>query len=123
MVKISLLGDVALGMVSSSGMLDRLTAEVTTGDVLTQLNALELLIPLAVSHSGMNLLVEGGVISKLQYLLSLAETDPMAALLMPGKGLVCICISLIFLLPVFGLYDFLLMFLETFPLKNILEIG
>ncbi|XP_064091140.1 26S proteasome non-ATPase regulatory subunit 5-like [Macrobrachium nipponense] len=83
-VKISLLGDMALGMVSNSGLLDRLTAEVTTGDVLTQLNALELLIPLAQSPSGMKHLLEGGVISKLQYLLSLAEADPMAAMLMPG---------------------------------------
>lgn len=84
MIKISLLGDMALGMVSNSGLLDRLTAEVTTGDVLTQLNALELLTPLALSRSGMHLLIEGGVIAKLQYLLSLAETDPMTALLMPG---------------------------------------
>ncbi|KAK7069182.1 hypothetical protein SK128_018717 [Halocaridina rubra] len=83
-VKVSLLGDMALGMVSNSGLLDSLTAEVTTGDILTQLNALELLTPLALSRGGMNLLLEAGVISKLQYLLSLAETDPMAALLMPG---------------------------------------
>lgn len=74
----------SLGVVSNSGLLDRLTTEVTTGDVLTQLNALELMTPLALDPSGMALLDQGGVIAKLQYLLSLAETDPMAALLMPG---------------------------------------
>lgn len=79
-----LLGDTSLSVVSNSGLLDCLTTEVTTGDVLTQLNALELLTPLALNPSGMVLLIQGGVIAKLQYLLSLAEKDPMAALLMPG---------------------------------------
>ncbi|XP_069192403.1 26S proteasome non-ATPase regulatory subunit 5 isoform X2 [Procambarus clarkii] len=83
-VQVCLLGDMSLGVVSNSGLLDRLTEEVTTGDVLTQLNALELLTPLALNSSGMALLDQGGVIAKLQYLLSLAERDPMAALLMPG---------------------------------------
>ncbi|XP_071538494.1 26S proteasome non-ATPase regulatory subunit 5 [Panulirus ornatus] len=84
MVQVCLLGNMSLGVVSNSGLLDRLTTEVTTGDVLTQLNALELITPLALDPNGMTLLDQGGVIAKLQYLLSLAETDPMAALLMPG---------------------------------------
>ncbi|KAG7174937.1 26S proteasome non-ATPase regulatory subunit 5-like [Homarus americanus] len=83
-VQVCLLGDMSLGVVSNSGLLDRLTGEVTTGDILTQLNALELLTPLVLNPSGMVLLDRGGVIAKLQYLLSLAETDPMTALLMPG---------------------------------------
>ncbi|KAK4325454.1 hypothetical protein Pmani_003981 [Petrolisthes manimaculis] len=83
-VCVCLLGETALSVASNSGLLDRLIAEVTTGDILTQLNALELLTPLALNPGGMSLLDRGGVIAKLQYLLSLAETDPMAALLMPG---------------------------------------
>ncbi|XP_063611735.1 26S proteasome non-ATPase regulatory subunit 5-like isoform X1 [Penaeus indicus] len=84
LVQVCLLGDLAMSTVSNSGLLDRLTAEVTTGDVLTQLNALELLTTLVVSRDGMALLHRAGVVAKLQYLLSLAENDPMAALLMPG---------------------------------------
>ncbi|CAL4100097.1 unnamed protein product, partial [Meganyctiphanes norvegica] len=84
-VSVCLVGDEALGVVSNCGLLERLVAEVTvTGDILTQLNALELLVPLATSPSGLRLLNEGGVIAKLQYLLSLAETDPMATMLLPG---------------------------------------
>lgn len=83
-VCVCLVGETPLSVVSNSGLLDRLVAEVTKGDILLQLNALEILTPLALNPSGMNLLDSGGVIAKLQYLLSLAETDPMAALLMPG---------------------------------------
>nr|XP_053633045.1 26S proteasome non-ATPase regulatory subunit 5-like [Cherax quadricarinatus] len=83
-VQVCLLGDTSMGLVSNLGLLERLAVEVTTGDVLTQLNALELLTTLALNPSGMVLLDRVGVIAKLQYLLSLAETDPMAALLMPG---------------------------------------
>lgn len=90
LVQVCLLGDLAMSTVSNSGLLDQLTAEVTTGDVLTQLNALELLTTLVVSRDGMALLHRAGVVAKLQYLLSLAENDPMAALLMPGEKFVFI---------------------------------
>ena len=81
----SLLHDEALAIVSNCGLLDKLISEVTTGDILTQLNALEMLTTLAVNPAGLALLQQGGVVNKFQYLLSLTETDPLAALLLPGK--------------------------------------
>lgn len=92
---VCLLGEKQLSVVSNSGLLDRLVAEVTTGDILVQMNALEMLTPLALNPSGMSLLDSNGVIAKLQYLLSLAETDPMATLLMPGL-FPCFCLIYFF---------------------------
>lgn len=99
-VCVCLLGERQLSVVSNSGLLDRLVAEVTKGDILVQLNALEMLTPLALNPSGMSLLDSGGVIAKLQYLLSLAETDPMAALLMPGLLSVSMFWSTLFFLSI-----------------------
>lgn len=68
----------------SSGLVDRLLSEVTTGDGLTQLTALQLLTPLAMSPGGRALLDEKGVTARLMYLLSLAQSDPIARLLTHG---------------------------------------
>ncbi|XP_050697045.1 26S proteasome non-ATPase regulatory subunit 5-like [Eriocheir sinensis] len=83
-VEVSLLGPAALNAAVSSGLVDRLLSEVTTGDGLTQLTALQLLTPLALSPGGRALLDEKGVTSKLMYLLSLAQSDPIARLLTHG---------------------------------------
>ncbi|XP_076044265.1 26S proteasome non-ATPase regulatory subunit 5 isoform X2 [Oratosquilla oratoria] len=83
-IKISVISPEALQVVAKTGLLEKLINEVTRGDILTQLNALELLIPLVLTEHGLALLHESGVVSKLQYLLSLAHSDPMASLLVPG---------------------------------------
>lgn len=89
MVEVSLLGPAALNAAMSSGLLDRLLSEVTTGDGLTQLTALQLLTPLAMSPGGRALLDEKGVTARLMYLLSMAQSDPVARMLTHG-GWVCL---------------------------------
>ena len=84
MVEVSLLGPAPLNAAVTSGLLDRLLSEVTTGDGLTQLTAVQLLTPLALSPGGRTLLDERGVTGRLMYLLSLAKSDPIARLLTHG---------------------------------------
>lgn len=91
-VEVGLLGPAALNAAVTTGLLDRLLSEVTTGDGLTQLTALQVLTPLAMSPGGRTLLDEKGVTARLMYLLSLAKSDPIARLLThggsrPGKTL------------------------------------
>ncbi|MPC64486.1 26S proteasome non-ATPase regulatory subunit 5 [Portunus trituberculatus] len=85
-VEVGLLGSAALSVAVNTGLLDRLLSEVTTGDGLTQLTALQLLIPLALTPGGRALLDERGVTARLMYLLSLAKSDPIARLLTHGSG-------------------------------------
>lgn len=68
----------------SSGVLNQLLNEVSGGDILVQLNALELLAQMAAHPRGLNYLKMDGIVSKLSYLLSTAKTDQMAAILLPG---------------------------------------
>ena len=75
----------SLNHISSSGFLQLLVNEITTGDILTQLNALEILSQLAMCDHGLRFLQEAGIVDKLSYLLSSAQTDPMAAVILPGK--------------------------------------
>lgn len=83
-VEVGLLGPAALSAAVTTGLLDRLLSEVTTGDGLTQLTALQVLTPLAMSPGGRTLLDEKGVTARLMYLLSLAKSDPIARLLTHG---------------------------------------
>ena len=74
-----------MNLVSNCGLMNKLISEVTnTGDVLTQLNGIEMITKLALRPHGRALLKEKGVFDKFQYMLSLTETDPLANMLLPG---------------------------------------
>ncbi|KAL7642080.1 UNVERIFIED_CONTAM: hypothetical protein RMT77_007954 [Armadillidium vulgare] len=114
-VQVCLLSDDSLQLMLSSGVLNQLLNEVSGGDILVQLNALELLAQMAAHPRGLNYLKMDGIVSKLSYLLSTAKTDQMAAILLPG------------LLKFFGhlgaVYPSILAEEETLTLREIMRIS
>jgi hypothetical protein len=69
-----------------SPFLARLCNELDTDDVLLQLNAMELVARLSGCQHGYAYLETQGTVGRLERKLSEMDTDPMAALLMPGMG-------------------------------------
>ena len=67
-----------------SPFLQRLCNEMDGDDILLQLNCLELLSRLASYRHGYVYLEEQGTIERLERKLKEMDTDPMAALIMPG---------------------------------------
>nr|CAH0105925.1 unnamed protein product [Daphnia galeata] len=65
-------------------LINSLSAEVSTGDILVQLNALELITTLASCQHGRHYLERQGIIQKLAGNLDEATADPLASLLVPG---------------------------------------
>lgn len=65
-------------------LIHSLLAEVSTGDILVQLNALELLTTLVSCQHGRDYLEKQGTIQKLASSLDEATADPLASLLVPG---------------------------------------
>ena len=65
-------------------LLQPLLDEVSTGDILIQLNALELLRTLAACQNGRNYLEKKGIFQKLADNLNQATADPLASLIVPG---------------------------------------
>jgi 26S proteasome non-ATPase regulatory subunit 5 len=65
-------------------LINSLLAEVSTGDILVQLNALELITTLASCQHGRDYLERQGIIQKLAGNLDEATADPLASLLVPG---------------------------------------
>lgn len=65
-------------------LIHSLLAEVSTGDILVQLNALELITTLASCQHGRDYLEKQGTIQKLANNLDEATADPLASLLVPG---------------------------------------
>jgi 26S proteasome non-ATPase regulatory subunit 5 len=65
-------------------LINSLLAEVSTGDILVQLNALELITTLASCPHGRDYLERQGIIQKLAGNLDEATADPLASLLVPG---------------------------------------
>ncbi|KAB7502728.1 26S proteasome non-ATPase regulatory subunit 5 [Armadillidium nasatum] len=112
-VQVCLLSDDSLQLMLSSGVLNQLLNEVSGGDILVQLNALELLAQMAAHPRGLNYLKMDGIVSKLSYLLSTAKTDQMAAILLPEvKVRILESLAKIFYLPIEEQNDDLLNILE-----------
>jgi 26S proteasome non-ATPase regulatory subunit 5 len=65
-------------------LISSLLAEVLIGDILVQLNALELITTLASCQHGRDYLERQGIIQKLAGNLDEATADPLASLLVPG---------------------------------------
>lgn len=65
-------------------LIDSLLGEVSTGDILVQLNALELLTTLVSCQHGRDFLEKQGTVQKLAGSLDEATADPLASLLVPG---------------------------------------
>lgn len=65
-------------------LIDSLLGEVSTGDILVQLNALELLATLVSCQHGRDFLEKQGTVQKLAGSLDEATADPLASLLVPG---------------------------------------
>jgi len=84
MVRVSQMSKDHLAAVEKTGFLNKIVKEVFVDDILVQLNAIELLTQLALTHQGMKYLSETGVIRHLESLLEAPSNDPMAAFILPG---------------------------------------
>jgi 26S proteasome non-ATPase regulatory subunit 5 len=65
-------------------LINSLLTEVSTGDILVQLNAIELITTIASCQHGRDYLERQGIIQKLAGNLDEATADPLASLLVPG---------------------------------------
>jgi 26S proteasome non-ATPase regulatory subunit 5 len=65
-------------------LISSLLSEVSTGDILVQLNALELITTLSSCQHGRDYLERQGIIQKLAGNLDEATANPLASLLVPG---------------------------------------
>ena len=74
----------SLAFCDETQLLQPFLDEVSTGDILVQLNALELLRTLAACQHGRNYLESKGTFQKLAENLNQATADPLASLIVPG---------------------------------------
>jgi len=84
MVRLTQLSEEHLVAVEATGFLQQIVNQVHIDDILVQLNAIELLIHLAMTHQGMKYLSNQGVIRSLESILESVANNPMAELLVPG---------------------------------------
>jgi len=84
MVRLTQLSEEHLVAVEATGFLQQIVNQVQIDDILVQLNAIELLIQLAMTHQGMKYLSSQGVIRSLEAILETVVNNPMAELLVPG---------------------------------------
>ncbi|XP_018006629.1 26S proteasome non-ATPase regulatory subunit 5 isoform X2 [Hyalella azteca] len=84
--RVCVLGSDQLSMVSNSGLLDQLVAEVSSSDTLSQLAALQLLSELMESEKALDHIKSAGVLHQLQTALLQAHSsqDSLAAMNIPG---------------------------------------
>lgn len=83
-VKLSKRGKEAFTFSVSTGLLQRLLEELGSGDVLVQMNCVELLLPLLEVRESMEFLESQQVVSSLHTLLLSAQQDPLGATIIPS---------------------------------------
>lgn len=88
-VEVSNLSDEAFQSVAGCGLLLKLVNEIFVDDILLQLNCLELLSDLAQSRQGLTFMDQMGVITKLEEMMSTADSAPMGVYLLPGNFFSC----------------------------------
>ncbi|XP_078605208.1 26S proteasome non-ATPase regulatory subunit 5-like [Branchiostoma floridae x Branchiostoma japonicum] len=84
LVNLQAISPMALQYCSDSGLLTQLTGELSGGDVLVQVNCIDMLSSLAQSTHGLNWLEQQGVVGKLETMLTAADSDPMSSFYIPG---------------------------------------
>lgn len=73
-----------LELASSLGYYNFLLAEINSGDILYQVNIMELLSRLAATPHGIYFLVNLGTLDRIAESISLLKDNPAASLLLPG---------------------------------------
>lgn len=73
-------------LVSSTGIFTKLIKELDQDDILVQLNCLEMLTRFLQNCNGLEYIEQQEVIKKLHVLLSTAEPDSLASLIIPGNA-------------------------------------
>ena len=73
----------------STGLLQRLLGELGSGDVLVQMNCVELLLPLMEVGEGMRFLESQDVVATMHSLLLSAQQDPLGAVIIPSRFSEC----------------------------------
>lgn len=91
-VQLSQRGKEAFKFVLSSGVLQRLLTELGSGDMLVQMNCVEMLLPLMEDREGMQFLESKQVVATMHSLLLSARQDPLGAVIVPSTCHVLRCL-------------------------------
>ena len=83
-VQLSQRGKEAFRFVLSSGLLQRLLTELSSGDMLVQMNCVEMLLPLMEDRDGMQFLESKQVVPTMHSLLLSARQDLLGAVIIPS---------------------------------------
>ena len=83
-VNLSQRGEEAFKFSVSTGLLRRLLEELRSGDVLVQMNCVELLLPLMEVREGMRFLESQQVVATMHSLLLSAQQDPLGTVIIPS---------------------------------------
>lgn len=70
---------------NDNGYIDHMVSQLETDDVLYQLNILELMSRLAIKPHGIGYLVKQGALKKITDLIAGIPSNPLGALLTPGR--------------------------------------
>ena len=85
-VKLCQRGDEAFKFAVSTGLLQRLVGELGSGDVLVQMNCVELLLLLMEVRQGVTFLETQQVVASMHSLLLSAQQDPLGSVIIPSRS-------------------------------------